>query len=306
MKPENLNLFQRIALELLWAMSWFFAILPRRFKYYISEEIFFFLLYCCLRYRKQVVLENLRNSFPQKSEQERRLICRRFYHILAEMVISTLDMAHITPKKAKRMLEIDDTTGSRFMKHTHGRDWIALFAHFGCWEYGTCLGFYDKSHTILSVYHPLHSRVADEFYKRLRNLDFAITVPRQEIIRFYLRNRKKNEDGRNYSIGLIADQNPPLRPKSHWFRFLNQDTVFFDGGEKMAVKYQLPVYYVRLERIGRGHYKMSFKLIYDGEEKVAPNEITRRYVDNLEADIVRTPELWLWSHKRWKHKRTDK
>lgn len=301
-KHGKLNLLQRIALELLWAAAWIFAILPRWVKYYVVEEVIFFLLYCCFRYRIRVVRENLRNSFPEKSERERRVICRKFYHTLAEMIVDTFNMVHITPKKAMQILKLDDATGHRFMTYTRGRDWIALFAHFGCWEYGTCLGFYDKSHIIFSVYHPLHSRVADEFYKRLRNLNFAITVPMQETLRYYLRNRGK--DGRNFSIGLIADQNPPLHPQSHWFRFLNQDTVFFDGGAKMALKFHLPVYFVQMQRLARGRYKMSFDLIYDGEEQTAPEEITERYVRKLETEIVRVPELWMWSHRRWKHKRT--
>ena len=97
--------------------------------------------------------------------------------------------------------------------------------------------------------------------------------------------------------------NPPRRPDSRWFRFLNQDTIFFDGGEKLALRCQLPVYFVKMERLRRGRYEMSFELIYDGKEEVAEYEITQRYVRMLEAEIRRRPELWMWSHRRWKHKR---
>ena len=103
---------------------------------------------------------------------------------------------------------------------------------------------------------------------------------------------------------LIADQNPPKRPDSHWFRFLNQDTIFFDGGEKLALRCHLPVYFVRMDRLRRGRYEMSFVPLYDGVEEVAPNEITERYVRELERVICEQPELWIWSHRRWKHKRT--
>ena len=106
-------------------------------------------------------------------------------------------------------------------------------------------------------------------------------------------------------MGLIADQNPPRRPDSHWFRFLNQDTIFFDGGEKLALRCNLPVYFVRMERLQRGRYQMSFDPIYDGVEEVAEYEITERYVRRLEAMICEHPELWMWSHRRWKHKRTN-
>ena len=103
--------------------------------------------------------------------------------------------------------------------------------------------------------------------------------------------------------GSIADQNPPLRPDSHWFRFLNQDTIFFDGGEKLAMRFGMPVYFVHIDRIKRGRYEIWFEELYDGREQVAVSEITARYVRRLEEMIVAQPELWMWSHRRWKHRK---
>ena len=143
----------------------------------------------------------------------------------------------------------------------------------------------------------------EALYQRLRNGDYATTVSMKESLRFYLRNRDKGILGKNLVMGLIADQNPPRRPDSHWFRFLNQDTIFFDGGEKLALRCHLPVYFVKMDRLSRGRYEMSFEPIYDGEEEVAEHEITERYVRLLESEIRRRPELWIWSHRRWKHKR---
>ena len=140
--------------------------------------------------------------------------------------------------------------------------------------------------------------------QRLRNGDYATTVSMKESLRFYLRNRAKGVDGKNLVMGLIADQNPPRRPDSRWFRFLNQDTIFFDGGEKLALRCNLPVFFVKMNRLRRGRYEMSFELIYDGKEEVAEYEITQRYVRKLERMICECPELWMWSHRRWKHKRT--
>ena len=92
--------------------------------------------------------------------------------------------------------------------------------------------------------------------------------------------------GQRIGIGLIADQNPPLRPNGHSFRPLNQDTVFFDGIEKMALKFHMPVYFCRQRRLRRGYYELEFLRLYDGVEQVAPNEVTERYVRQLESDIV--------------------
>lgn len=246
MKEAKLTVLQRIGLACLWHGARLFALLPYWFKYYAVENLLYFLLFRCIRYRRRVVTTNLRNSFPEKSEAELRTIRRRFYRTLAEMIVDTIDLARIDERKVRRLLEIDDYEGHA--RATQGRDWIAMMAHFGCWEYCSYWGFYDPSHKVVAVYHP-------------------------------------------------------LRPDSRWFRFLNQDTIFFDGGEKLALRCGLPVYFVRMERLRRGRYRMSFELIYDGEEQVAPYEITERYVRRLESMIRERPELWIWSHRRWKRKR---
>ena len=301
MKYPKMNIWQRIGLEALWVGARLFAVMPRWFKYHIVENLLYLLLYYGIRYRRGVVAANLRNSFPEKSDGERAEIGRRFYRTLAEIFVDTLDLAHLTSHKWHRSLPLRGLEEHR--QRVEGRDWIAMTAHFGCWEYSSFWGLYVPSQIIVAVYHPLRSKIMEAFYQRLRNGDHATTVSMNESLRFFLRNRGKGLHGRNLVMGLIADQNPPRRPDSHWFRFLNQDTIFFDGGEKLALRCHLPVYFVKMDRLSRGRYEMSFAPIYDGVEPVAENEITERYVRLLEAEIRRRPELWIWSHKRWKHKR---
>lgn len=303
MNRTEMTLLQRAELELLWLWAWLFAVMPYWFKYYVVENLLYFLLCYVLRYRRKVVRRNLRNSFPEKSERELAEICRRFYRTLAELFVDTINMAHMSADKARTVLTVKGLEEHRAA--VKGRDWIALTAHYGCWEYCSYWGLYEPSQMLVAVYHPLRSVVMERFYQRLRNYENSTTVAMKECLRFYLRNRETGIDGKNLVMGLIADQNPPRRPDSHWFRFLNQDTIFFDGGEKLALRCHLPVYFVRMERLQRGRYQMSFELLYDGEEEVTPNEITERYVRRLEAVIVERPELWIWSHRRWKHKRKN-
>ena len=302
MKRAELNFAQKVWLESLWLGARFFAVLPYWFKYYVVENLLFFILYYCLRYRMKVVNENLRNSFPEKSVGELAVIRRNFYRTLAEIFVDTVNMAHMGEEKARTVLTVKGF--DEHYKAVHGRDWIAMTAHFGCWEYCSYWGLYERSQMLVAVYHPLRSKVMERLYQRLRNYENSMTVAMKDSLRFYLRNRECGVDGKNLVMGLIADQNPPRRPDSHWFRFLNQDTIFFDGGEKLALRCKLPVYFVRMDRLRRGRYQMSFEPIYDGEEQVAEYEITERYVRKLEAMIREHPELWMWSHRRWKHKRT--
>lgn len=299
MENPRLNIAQRVWVEILWGSMRLFAAMPYWFKYYVVENVFFFLLYYVLRYRRKVVWTNLRNSFPDKGDAELWIIRRKFYRTLAEIFVDTVDMAHKNEAKAREMLVIE--RGDEQALRVHGRDWIAMLAHFGCWEYCSYWGLLEPSQMVVAVYHPLRSPIMECLYQRLRNSSFATTVAMKECVRFYVRHRETGIDGKNMVLGLIADQNPPRRPNSHWFSFLNQDTIFFDGGEKLALKFRLPVYFVRMERIQRGRYRMSFELLYDGVEEVAENEITERYVRRLESMICERPELWMWSHRRWKH-----
>jgi KDO2-lipid IV(A) lauroyltransferase len=183
-----------------------------------------------------------------------------------------------------------------------GRAWVALLAHFGSWELFSTFGLYRDSSAMVSAYKPLTSPVFDLYYRRARNAPPRVnSVPSSEILRFISAHRGGIE-GRGVGIALIADQNPPVDAQSRWVRFLNHPTVFFHGGEKIARKFALPVYYTRIRKTGRGRWEQTFEQIWDGVSPTSDYEITGRYADLLEEDIRRRPELWLWSHRRWKRR----
>ncbi len=298
MSNSKLNFWERVALEIIWFSCRTVAILPHWFRYYVIADGLYFLLYTCLKYRVKVVDKNLENSFPEKSESERKEIRKQFYHYLAEIFVSSLSLA----SKRSRKTILSNAEGapiSKMRAETIGQSWVALTAHYGLWEYLIFWAQYaDQS--LIAVYHPLENKIFDELFRRLRNHQNVVTVPLKETIRFCL-DHQDGVEGRNYVIGLIADQNPPRRPNSEWFKFLNQDSIFFDGGEKIALKLKLPVYFIYQRRISRGMYQYEYDLIHDGVESVEPYEITRRYIERLERLIQETPHLWLWSHRRWKH-----
>jgi len=302
-KLEDLSWGQRIGLELLWWGAKGFAVLPYWFKFYVVEPILYFLLCHVAHYRQKVVMENLRRSFPEKSEEELKRIKRGFYHNLAEVFIGTFNMAHLTDQKIRRYFRLRNF---KEMKATMPDEHIiVLFAHHGLWELGAFWTMEDPTHESLGIYHQLRSKVVDLFYQRLRTTAYSTPVQKKESMRFLLLHRKDGVKGRRMAMGLIADQHPniPVNEDTHWFRFLNQDSVFFDGGEQLATRYHMPVYFAPMFRVGRGRYEMEFHMIYDGQEEVEKHAITERYVRRLEQMIVEAPELWMWSHRRWKHKK---
>lgn len=302
-KLSDLNLLQRIWLEVLWASVWLFSVLPYWVKFYLFEPLFYFLLYRVLHYRRKVILENLRNSFPEKRDEELEPIIRGFYHNLAEVFIGTFNMAHMPDKKIRRYYKM--TNLDEVYSHAEGRDIIVAFAHQGLWELGCFFAMENPKYEAIGVYHQLRSKVLDLFYQRLRSTPYSTPVQKKESMMFYLRHRDEGVRGRRIAFGLIADQNPPLRPDAHWYTFLSQPTVFFDGPEQLALRYHLPIFFGDMQRVGKGRYEMRFELLYDGDEKLDKHVITERYVRRLERMILERPDLWMWSHRRWKHKPQD-
>lgn len=292
----KLKWHQKIGLELLWAFSLVMGHTPRCFRYYMLKP-FIATIIILLGYRKKVIIENLTNSFPEKSTKEIKQICRRYYFFLAEVVVDTLSMAGASERHKDKA--VDWVNRKEINEKLDGKDWIAVGAHYGCWEYLPLWSRKQKSNIFMSVYHPLRNTIFDVFYQRLRKVsDNIALVQMKNTISYYLRNRNKS---RGIILGLLSDQSPNLRSDTHWFSFLNQNTAFIDGAENIAVKFKLPIYFAYTKRIIPGRYEVQLVQIYDGNEQVQKYEITKRYAKKLEEMIRNCPELWMWSHRRWKH-----
>ena len=286
---------QRFWLEVLWIICRGFALLPHCIRHYIFGSICYLLLCHVLRYRRGVIMDNLSRSFPDKSEKELRKICRGTYRNLTEQIVNMISQSGVSDKTLMHRMKV--TNAEQVRKQIGNRSAIMLTAHFGPWEAGSTVSLVVPDQTFVAVYHKLTNTVVDELMKRIRTHTNVELVDMKRTMRHFVNNKDK----RPMAMGLIADQNPVLRANMHWYKFLHQWTAFFEGGEVLALKYNLPVYYFSPRRISAGHYEGTFTLIYDGEEQVEPYTITERYVRLLENDINAHPEMWMWSHRRWKH-----
>lgn len=299
MKSSIKDRYEQAVAVLLWCLCYLFGILPRCVRYGVFAPFVAFILHRVAHYRYDVIIKQLHDSFPEKSDEEVNEICRRYYNHLAEMIVGTLSLAAMNDKSRRRATELNLT--EEFEQMIDGRNVVVLTSHFGFWEIALNLYLYTPKHHIVVAYRPLKSRIMERLYRRLRNYERVDVVPSNNFMRHYVANRN-GIDGRNLAVGLISDQNCPPTKGCCWHSFLNHDSIFFDGGEQLARKFGLPVYYLELERIEAGRYRHNYTLLYDGVEDVKPHEITERYVRCLERTIVAKPEHWMWSHKRWKNR----
>lgn len=269
--------------------------LPFPVLYRISD-LLFFLFYRILGYRKEVVTANLRNAFPAKDETEIRRIRRRFYRYFGDLVLESLKTLTIGEEALKRVVKVENFGVVRdyFEKK---QSIIFVLGHQGNWELAGARFSLEPVHRLMTIYHPLKDPRFEKLIYHMRTRLGNGLYPMPAALRGMLRDRDQLT-----ATAFIADQTPSSR-NVHWMEFLQQETPVFEGPEKIARKLGYPVLYMSVRREGRGRYVLRPEVLFDDPRAAAPNEITETYTRRLEADIRRQPEVWLWTHRRWKHRR---
>ncbi|MCR5886968.1 lysophospholipid acyltransferase family protein [Hymenobacter sp. J193] len=274
------------------------AALPLPLLYGLAEVLYFLMAYV-LRYRQRVVLENLRNSFPEKTEAEHRQLARRFYRHFAQLMVEILWLRQATPAQLNRRVEYPN-------KHVitdrlkEGKSLLALGSHAGNWEWILTSGQLQLDVPAVGVYQPLNNAFFDEFMYKLRTRTGAELVTMRETIRYMAATRNRQK-----VLSMLSDQSPSNPTNRYWTELLHQDTAFYTGADRLAAHFQMPVVYVSIQRVRRGYYRIVLEELFDGQSPLNPDQhqITEAFARALERDIQRAPADYLWSHRRWKHKR---
>jgi KDO2-lipid IV(A) lauroyltransferase len=247
-------------------------------------------------YRKKVVLENLRNSFPEKSEEEIRFLCKQFYRYFCDLLLEILKTLTISSKTVNNRISFDDVTV--FKKYyDKGQSVIIVTGHQGNWELGGARFSTEPIHRLYVIYHPLANKYFDKLVYHMRTRLGNKLYAMNETLRGMLRDRDKIT-----ATAFISDQTP-FPENAYWTTFLNQDTPVFNGPAKIARKLNYPVIYISLERPRRGYYKLRAEALIENPASLSEDEISELHTRRLERDIIAQPEIWLWTHRRWKHKR---
>jgi KDO2-lipid IV(A) lauroyltransferase len=290
-------IMKKTGFYIFYSINYLITLLPLRILYVFSD-FFYLLIYYVFRYRRKVVAKNLRNSFPNKSEAELKTIERRFYRHLADLFAETLKATHLSADQMRKRFKINNN--EQLQEYfDEGRDVLAFFSHYNNWEWLSSFSL-SSPYVGMTVYKPLSNVYFDRFILGLRIRYGVIAAPMHNILREIVKARKDNV---RTATAIIADQTPPAGEKVYWTTFLNQDTCFYTGAEKVAVMYDMVVVFGHISKIRRGYYEAEFRLITKHPREEEQGTITERYVRMLEETIKGEPEFWLWSHRRWKYKR---
>ncbi|MCX6251508.1 MAG: lysophospholipid acyltransferase family protein [Bacteroidetes bacterium] len=273
-----------------------FRILPFSLLYIISD-LLYFIVYHLVGYRKKVVFGNLRNSFPEKSEEEIRKIAKGFYHHLCDLFVESIKSFTMKEADVVERYIIGDT-GNIDDFQRQGKNAICAGGHYGNWEWSGIATGSQMLYLPVGFYKPLSNKWIDAYIRKRRVKGRARLVSITNTAAVFAASY-----GEPAFFYMIADQSPSSPRVAYWVNFLNQDTAVLHGIEKYARLLNLPVVFVASRKIRRGYYKVTFTLIVEDPSKTKRGEITEKYMRALEDLIREKPEFYLWSHKRWKHKR---
>jgi len=282
---------------LAYAFCRFLSFLPLRVLYVLSDFIFF-ITYRVIAYRKKVVNQNLKNSFPEKTPEEIRKIRKEFYHHFCDSFVETVKLWNISQDEMLKRCVCKQPHFFNPYKE-QGQSVVAVLGHYGNWEWLTSFAVYDTG-DFLTIYKPLHNKVFNKMFINIRERFGAQTLAKNDTLRTMIKHKNQ---GHFTITAFIGDQTPNRRNLHYWTNFLNQDTPILQGTERIAKKLDQAVVYVKMTKIKRGFYEYEFIPITDKPKETAENEITELHTRLLEDIIKENPSYWLWSHKRWKHKR---
>ncbi|NCA86059.1 MAG: lipid A biosynthesis acyltransferase [Clostridia bacterium] len=285
-----------IGFWLFYIFLWFLTLLPFRLLYFISD-LFFLILYYLIGYRKKVVFGNLQLAFPGINEKEKTKIARKFYHHFCDQFIESAKILHLSKEHLdKRFVYENPELFDDFYKNH--KSVVLVLAHYGNWEW--LVNMQPKiKHRFLAIYKPLTDVHFDKLMHRLRTrfLDPDQVVPMNSIYRRLLRDHKA---GILNITWFLVDQSPP-RDYPFWIKFMNVETPFFQGPARTARRLGQPVVFMDISKPRRGYYKAKFTTLVSDPQTMTEEQITQKYVEAIEQEIRQRPELWLWTHRRWKH-----
>lgn len=262
---------------------------------YGLADILYYLFFYIVGYRRQVVQENLRNSFPEKSAAELAKIEKRFYRFLSSLMLEIVKMSTISAEELKRRCRFKNTEMME-QYFAKGESVLTCSSHYGNWEWVNVAIDLTFSAQNYAIYKPLSSTVFDKWFYDARSRFGNKMVSMRQTLRAFSSAPSPNI----FTFG--NDQAPSRDESQYWTSFLNQPSSIQLGIEKLAKKSNRPIFYLKIGVKKRGYYEIDCVPLCLEPGKTAPYEITELHTRFLENFIKEEPAYWLWSHRRWKYK----
>lgn len=281
-------------------LSFFLKLLsyiPFKVLYVLSDGLFY-LLYYVIRYRRPIVRKNLTESFPEKSEQEILQIEKNFYHYFTDQVLESCKMVSMSPSEyCLRMKFTNVEAVKRVLRE--GKTISLYMGHYGNWEWVSSMPLWmEENVKSVQIYHKLSNENMNTLILKNRERMGAVSVEMRKTARYITEQVATHNV---CIIGFIADQSPRKKDIRYYLPFLNHQTPVLTGTEKIIKHYGFDAWFLKMKRIKRGYYEAEFVQLHDNTQLLPDFVLTDSYFQMLEEMILESPELYLWSHNRFRH-----
>lgn len=283
-------------MKIIFTFFFLFSKLPLKILYLFSD-ILFFVAYHVVSYRRQVVLENLQNSFPDKSRNEIKVIEKNFYINFCDYLAETFKSFTISSTELR--VRVQHLNQDVFQEaKDENKNVILLTGHIFNWEWYNALATVIPQDHCFPVYRKVQSSFWEQKIKELRNRFGNHALEAKEVVRHIFRNPN---DGNSVYM-FVADQTPHFSEVTFGLNFLNQRTPAFVGYDKLSTRMDLAFVFCEMKKVKRGFYQVNYYRIYPDGEKFVENEVVKKFHYLLENTINKRPDNYLWSHRRWKYR----
>lgn len=278
--------------NLVYGFLYLLSLLPLRVLFLLSD-LAYVVLYFLVGYRKRVVLSNLAIAFPEKTEAERKKIASRFYRNFTDNFIETIKLLSASKAYINQHFTGDYSVFEQM--HRQGKKCQVHLGHTFNWEMANLAVASNVPQKMLTVYMPIENKLFEQLFLKLRSTTGAALLPATKIRSAILPWRNTP-----YMLVLVSDQSPADPRNAYWVNFFNRPTAFLRAPENGARVGNLPVVFSYITKKKRGHYEVFFELAEEAPAVLPKGELTKKYAAYLEKFIRKYPEMYLWSHRRWK------
>ncbi len=283
------------------SLVYLIGIMPFRLLY-LASDVAAFLLYHVIRYRRKVVRDNLVKAFPDKGLKEIKDIERKNYRNICDLFVETCKLLVLKPGQLAQHVKFVNPELIVCL-YDKGKSVFTALPHSGNWEWYGKLMHTLSEHKASAIYKRVENVVFERLMKKIRT---SYGIEHENMIESKVAFRELvNRSNMLNSILIIADQSPRGVETDYWNTFMNRETCWFTGMEKMARKLDYAVVFVDMKRVERGHYEVRFSMICEDAKSTNDNYIMNRYSQEIERFILDNPDNWLWTHRRWKHNRQE-
>lgn len=287
---------QRLLFLIVYPLLWLFSKLPFFILHGISDFAFL-LIYYVFNYRKELVLNNLKLAFPEKSNKELLVIRRKFFRHFTDLFVEIAKSFTISEKQINKRFKYNNPEIFKEIEAS-GKSVALMGSHYANWEWVVNMSSITKLNCV-GVYTKIRNPYFEKTVIKNRQRFGGVFVPTSLTVKEMIKN-KQNQLQSVY--GLLSDQSPMVHKTLYWKEFLNVKVPIHTGAETLAKKHDFLVLYMSVTRVKRSYYEVDFEILTKNAKDYKNFEITDMYLERAEKQIKENPEFYFWTHNRFKHK----